>query len=273
MWVKTSDDTPNHPRVLNAGIAAYGLWHAGLAFANRHMTDGYLPKDLTLVFAKEKKSYLARLADRLVEVGLWAVVDPSTGIVPGVTGIPAYLIQRYSECQPMATRNAQIQKKSSDRLRQQRYREKTDHDDELSRRDNGVVTTPRPDQTRPDHTTTVDGYSETADRGPSSIRSFAVRFFAESYERKRNNAWMQGGYFSPDFDKIAKMCASESDAETAIKNYFAMGDEYVQREDYSPRILARNWNKYRNPPAVHKARRNAPSPHEDFGKEGEEVSF
>ncbi len=89
---------------------------------------------------------------------------------------------------------------------------------------------------------------ETAPGDAHRWRGLAMRFFSKAYEVKRNDAWMQGGYFGPDFDRICRACKTESDIETGIKNFFAMADSYVVQEDYSPRILAKNWNKYRNPP-------------------------
>lgn len=250
-WVRISDDIPLHPRSLQAGLAAFGLWTSGLAFANRHMTDGYLPENLMMVFPGEKRSYLLKLATRLVEVGLWAKVDPSTGAVPGVTGIPAYLISNYSECQPSATRKSQIQRRTESRERQQRFRKKTADPDLLSRCDNRVVTPvldPDPD---PDPNNTSNGVAaaQVSGRRPD-LRSFVLRFFAECYEKKRGDAWLRASYFEQDFKRIAAQCKAEVDAKTGIENYFRLGDEYVQREDFSPRILAKNWGKYRNPPVV-----------------------
>lgn len=255
-WVRISDDIPLHPRSLQAGLAAFGLWTSGLAFANRHMTDGYLPENLMMVFPGEKRSYLLRLATRLVEVGLWAKVDPSTGAVPGVTGIPAYLISNYSECQPSATRKSQIQRRTESRERQQRFRKKTTDQEPLSRCDTRVVAPvldPDPDpDPDPNSTGNGDAAAQTSGHRPE-LRSFVLRFFSECYEKKRGDAWLQSAYFDRDLRQIATYCKTEIDAKIGIENYFRLADEFIQSKNFSPTFLAKNWGMYRNPPEISKA--------------------
>ena len=68
-WVRLADDFYDHPKVLAAGPVAAYVWACGLAYANRYLTDGYLPKAAVRRLADVEDPY--RVAARLVEVGLW----------------------------------------------------------------------------------------------------------------------------------------------------------------------------------------------------------
>lgn len=107
--------------------------------------------------------------------------------------------------------------------------------------------------------------SQTADPNPdpprSELHSFAVRAFAEKYESVRGDAYMQAGYFEPDFKSIAKFCKTAEDVRIGIENFFKLADAYTVKADYSPRLLAKNWNQYRNPP-----KQNAQQTAEDAAK-------
>ena len=39
-WVRTDDNTPNHPKIYRAGLAAFGFFQAGLCYCTRNLTDG-----------------------------------------------------------------------------------------------------------------------------------------------------------------------------------------------------------------------------------------
>ncbi len=71
-WVRTDDNAPNHPKFFRAGVAAAGFWWGGLCYANRNLTDGFIPaSDLKLVYPGVAMKQAIALAGRLVEVGLW----------------------------------------------------------------------------------------------------------------------------------------------------------------------------------------------------------
>lgn len=66
-WLKVDDQFADHPKVLALGkdrLAGLGLWMIGSCYAGRFLTDGYIP-------ATALPSGARRLAERLVEVGLW----------------------------------------------------------------------------------------------------------------------------------------------------------------------------------------------------------
>jgi hypothetical protein len=67
-WVRIDDQFADHPKFLGLGserLAATGLWLIGLAYANRHLTNGFIPR---LALPADASPRLIR---RLVEVGLW----------------------------------------------------------------------------------------------------------------------------------------------------------------------------------------------------------
>jgi hypothetical protein len=81
MWVKVDDGFTEHPKVF-AASAKLGGRHAydrvvamaiqGLCFAARSLTDGFLPMPVVKAFHDHRPTVVA---DALVAVGLWEVVD------------------------------------------------------------------------------------------------------------------------------------------------------------------------------------------------------
>lgn len=65
-WFKVDDNFAFHPKVMEAGNAAVGLWVRCGAWSMSHLTDGFVPLEMIKIF-KGKKSD----ADRLVQAGLW----------------------------------------------------------------------------------------------------------------------------------------------------------------------------------------------------------
>jgi len=68
-WVRLADDFADHPKIVAAGPLAGWLWTCGLAYANRYLTDGFIPQAQVRRLADVEDAY--GLASRLVEVGLW----------------------------------------------------------------------------------------------------------------------------------------------------------------------------------------------------------
>lgn len=59
-WVRLDDNFPDHPKVLGLSDAAFRVEVAGICYAGRYLTDGWVPAPGT-----------KRLADELVKAGLW----------------------------------------------------------------------------------------------------------------------------------------------------------------------------------------------------------
>lgn len=76
IFSKTAVDVIDHPRMLEAGPVARDLWQWANLYARKHLTDGELPRAAVLSSpwgAGGKAN--ARVAARLVEVGLWDVTE------------------------------------------------------------------------------------------------------------------------------------------------------------------------------------------------------
>lgn len=68
-WVYLDDQFPDHPKVALAGGDAGWLFVCGLAYVKRYGTEGRIPKSQVPKLSDRKGP--AKLARRLVEVGLW----------------------------------------------------------------------------------------------------------------------------------------------------------------------------------------------------------
>jgi len=136
-WFKVDDQLAFHPKVIEAGNSAMGLWVRAGAWCSAHLTEGALPKHMIGTLGAQ-----ARDAKRLVEAGLWEQTDVG------------FQFRDWSEYQPS---KKQVEAdKEANRERQRRFRERrrnTDSDDVTNGGSNGVtngVTNTAP--TRPDPT-------------------------------------------------------------------------------------------------------------------------
>jgi hypothetical protein len=68
-WFKLDDHFPDHPKILAAGGDAAWLWVCGGCYCARHLTDGLIPKAAVPRLSDRRNPM--KLAQRLVEVGLW----------------------------------------------------------------------------------------------------------------------------------------------------------------------------------------------------------
>lgn len=75
-WVSIDDKMPEHPKVVAAGEPAFVLFVCGLAYSNRHLTDGHIPQD---VVCRLVNGTALKRAAALVRVGLWDVDNERGG--------------------------------------------------------------------------------------------------------------------------------------------------------------------------------------------------
>jgi hypothetical protein len=69
-WVRVDDSFFSHPKVVQAGAEASGLYVWALAYSSHHLTDGHVPAAwVSQVMGKRA----ARTAEQLVSAGLWEV--------------------------------------------------------------------------------------------------------------------------------------------------------------------------------------------------------
>lgn len=69
-WFKVDDRLAHHPKVMQVGNAAMGLWVRAGSWCAAHLTDGHVPTDLLATFGGKRSD-----ADRLVKAGLW-IAEP-----------------------------------------------------------------------------------------------------------------------------------------------------------------------------------------------------
>jgi hypothetical protein len=69
-WVRLEDNVYDHPKLIRVSKGTRWVWVAALAYSNRHLTDGFVPKKaLKLVEGSPAD------ARHLVHNGLWEIVD------------------------------------------------------------------------------------------------------------------------------------------------------------------------------------------------------
>lgn len=117
MWVKVDDQFPDHPKVAAAGPVASWVFICGLCYCNRMLTDGFIPVEQVHKFvphSQERPDDPSRLAERLVQVGLWTEDERR--------GIRGYLIHDYLKFQP--SRKQVLAERSRGAKRQAAWRHK-----------------------------------------------------------------------------------------------------------------------------------------------------
>lgn len=70
-WFRLDDTFPEHPKVLTAGPEAAWLLVCSIGYANRNLTDGFVPEGALHLFPFRRPS---PLVERLVSAGLWEPV-------------------------------------------------------------------------------------------------------------------------------------------------------------------------------------------------------
>ena len=73
-WVKLDDGYSTHPKIIQAAADGLALDVAGLGYAARHLTDGFIA-DGVLAGLYPPLKQPRRVAERLVKVGRWARDD------------------------------------------------------------------------------------------------------------------------------------------------------------------------------------------------------
>lgn len=119
VWVKLDDQFPDHPKVVAAGPCAAWLHVCGIAYCNRHLTDGFIPRGvahrltdfdgLSWTGPRNTDAVAGPIFDvdcegeasRLVELGLW---DEDGG---------GYRIHDYHDFQPTKAEVEELREKRS----------------------------------------------------------------------------------------------------------------------------------------------------------------
>jgi hypothetical protein len=172
-WVRVSDDFYDHPKFDAAGSLGIALWVAGLAWCNRNLSDGYIPRRAALrlldfedaieaasngdrngVSNGPSNSAVARfVAQKLVKAGLWT--DEEDGF-----RVHDYLDYQKSADQITAERDRNAARQKAFRERHKKAARPTDRNGVS----NGTVTSaPNPNPNpQEEKRTTSSSSSETA---------------------------------------------------------------------------------------------------------------
>jgi hypothetical protein len=107
-YLKLNDALPEHRKIVDAGGDAAWLHVCALAYASRNLTDGYVPSGVVPRLSDRKQP--AKLAARLVEVGLWHAAGHTCPRCPQ-PGPSQYLIHDYLVHQRSAAKVEEIKAK------------------------------------------------------------------------------------------------------------------------------------------------------------------
>lgn len=102
-WVRIDDQAPTNRKLLRAGPAACWLWVCGLAYCQRHLTDGFIPDEVIPLLGV--RSHYMRLTSGLVVAELWLREE-------GGYRIKDYLEYNQSRNQVIAKRADDLRRKS-----------------------------------------------------------------------------------------------------------------------------------------------------------------
>jgi hypothetical protein len=128
-WIKVDDHFDEHPKLAAVGPVGWGVWLAGLAYCNRNLTDGFIPRAVADSIGGRWRVYVptedgreqvwtisrssgmhgedmdtAWVADLLVQNGLWEEVE-------GGYRVHDYLDYQPSRAEVMASREADRKRK------------------------------------------------------------------------------------------------------------------------------------------------------------------
>jgi hypothetical protein len=106
-WFKLSDQFYDHPKVMQAGNAAVGLWVRCCTWSSRQLMDGHIPKSTAHHYGTQRD------IDRLIQTRLWIVQDDDYWV-------PDFLEFNPSAAKVLAERAAALERQTLWRQRHKR---------------------------------------------------------------------------------------------------------------------------------------------------------
>lgn len=109
-WVRLEDHVDEHPKIAAASDGAFRLWVNALAYANRSLSDGFIPAPMIRRLSTAHKP--EKDAAELVKLGLWEVADDG------------WLIHDFHDYQPSKADVLEERRKTAERVKNWRNRRK-----------------------------------------------------------------------------------------------------------------------------------------------------
>lgn len=129
-WVRIDDHFNEHPKLAQVGPLGWGVWVAGLAYCNRNLTDGFIPRAAAISLGCFEIEVDGELYDLAVTSGMadadlttsW-VIDllVTAGLWKRIKG--GYRVHDYHDYQP--TKERVLAERERSAKRQQRFRNGT----------------------------------------------------------------------------------------------------------------------------------------------------
>lgn len=107
-WVRIDDHFDEHPKLAAAGPLGLALWVTGLAYCNRNLTDGFIPRTVAHRLIHEDGIDSATVIARVVSCGLWE--DAEGG----------YRVHDYADYQPSKEEVLRDREQGAERVRRHR---------------------------------------------------------------------------------------------------------------------------------------------------------
>lgn len=109
-WIRLEDHVDEHPKIAAASDGAFRLWVNALAYANRSLSDGFIPAPMIRRLSTAHKP--EKDAAELVKLGLWETVDGG------------WLIHDFHDYQPSREQVLEERRKTAERVKNWRDRKK-----------------------------------------------------------------------------------------------------------------------------------------------------
>ena len=192
MWVKVDDHFDEHPKLQKAGPLAVALWLAGLAYCNRNLTDGKIPraKAETLWswtwWDEPKETGECREVTAGITSGYWGDDVTSDYVIGRLIDAGLwedrgdyYHVHDYLKYQP--SKVDVLRERETNSLRQQRFRERNAVSNAVINGDVTAAPVPVVPKEKENLTPSVNGAALTASNCQDSDRITARQAFLEDF--------------------------------------------------------------------------------------------
>lgn len=161
-WVRIDENAMDHPKIGALPDGAFRLWVQGLAYCQKHLTDGVMPHHAVSRFL----AYSPKRRDTLIDAGLW-------DRVAGGLLVHDYLAWNDSRADVVAKRDA-----AKERMRIAREQKRAQN----VPANNGICSHERAREVLRDVTCITGGSTKKSEGGPGETAITRVQRFVERYQ-------------------------------------------------------------------------------------------